>query len=271
MIWEQVTAQIGFHAQKLNVPIEPIQLTDDSRPASDYDGLQVLFKVNTDEPVILNESSLQVGYPLIEDNLKSITKTLEDHLPALANSYHQRQRDQLKKLVLSGVEQRKTSLTTSIQEAEYTLDGLNRQIFELSRNRNLDKHILTLLEKPIIPLNKKILDEYAQVKKLVPGLYQSIKFDDRHIRAKTHQVNINVDGEEFNIGILLIELDLSRGQAKIYNLTNTVNGYPHPHVNDNSEICLGNVSAGLTRLLGEFEIYGALELLHKFIHEYNES
>ena len=270
MIWEQVTTQIGYHAQALNAPIEPMQLSDNVQPPNNQDGLQVLFRESPKETVILNESNIQIGYPLTENNLKTITKALEYHLPALAKKYHQKQRDQLKKLVLSGVEQRKTSLTTSIQEAEYTLDGLNRQIFELSRNRNLDKHILTLLEKPIIPLNKKILDEYANVKKLVPGLYRSIQFDDRHIRAKTHQVNINVDGEEFNIGILLIELDLSRGQAKIYNLTNTVNGYPHPHVNDNSEICLGNVSAGLTRLLGEFEIYGALELLHKFIHEYNE-
>jgi len=76
LIWEQVTAQIRFHSQKLNIPIETIQLSDDSYQSSDYEGLQVLFKINTDEPVILNESSLQVGYPLKEDNLKAVTKAL---------------------------------------------------------------------------------------------------------------------------------------------------------------------------------------------------
>jgi len=270
LIWDKVTAQIRFHAQKLNVPIEAVQFSDNVQPTTSQDGLQVLFRESPKEPVILNESSLQIGYQLNENNLKAITKALDDNLPVLAKSFHQRQRDQLKQLVLSGVEERKTSLNESIQQAEYTLDSLNRQIFELSRNRNLDRHILTLLEKPIVPLNKKIIDEYTNVKKLVPGLYQSIQFDERCIRAKTHQVDINVDGEEFNIGILLIELDLSKGQAKINNLTNTVNGYPHPHVNDNSEVCLGNISAGLRQMLGEYEIYGALELLHKFIHEYNE-
>jgi len=67
----------------------------------------------------------------------------------------------------------------------------------------------------------------------------------------------------------MIELDLSHGQMRISNLTNQVNGYAHPHISDGGEVCLGNISSGLTKLLGEFEIYAALELLHKFIHEYN--
>ena len=173
-------------------------------------------------------------------------------------------------LVLHGVDERKESLKQSIQQAEYTLDDLNRQMFETARKRNLDQQMLTQLEKPIIPLQKKILDEYANIRKLAPGLYQSIQFKDRYVYAKTHQVDIWYYDEKYEIGVLLIELDLSRGQVIMRNLTNPVNNYPHPHVSDNGEICLGNVSAGLTRLLGEFEIYGALELLHKFIHEYNE-
>jgi len=73
LIWDKVTAQIRFHAQKLNVPIEAVQFSDNVQPTSNQDGLQVLFKENTTDPVILNESSLQVGYPLKEDNLKSFT------------------------------------------------------------------------------------------------------------------------------------------------------------------------------------------------------
>ena len=136
-----------------------MQLSDNVQPTNNQDELQVLFRESPEEPVKLNEFSLQVGYPFKEEFLKTITKVLEDHLPALAKSFHQNQRGQLKQPVLSGVESRKNSLAQSIQEAEYTLDSLNRQIFELSRNRNLDRHILTLLEKRIIPLNKKILNE----------------------------------------------------------------------------------------------------------------
>ena len=270
MIWERIQELARFHSQAHNIPIETIHKSDSSQPLSPFEGIQILLIDKKDERVEINELQLRLAYPNDETALKAVTRTLEDHLPVLARQYHQKQRDQLKMLVLHGVDERKESLKQSIQQGEYTLDDLNRQVFDTARKRDLDKHLLTQLEKPSLPLGRKIISEYANMKKLVPGLYRSIRFEDHHVWAKTHQVDIWHDDEKYEIGVLLIELDLSRGQVRISNLTNPVNNYPHPHVNENGEICLGNVSAGLTRLLGEFEIYGALELLHKFIHEYNE-
>jgi len=270
LIWEKIQELARFHSQAHNIPIETVHLTDLNQPISQFEGIQILFVDNTQQKVELDELHLRLSYPRDKANLKAISKALEDHLSGLARQYHQKQRDQLKELVLHGVDERKESLKQSIQQAEYTLDDLNRQMFDTARKRNQDQQMLAQLEKPSMPLGKKIVGEYANIKRLVPGLYRSIRFEDHRVWAKTHQVDIWYADEKYEIGVLLIELDLSKGEMRIRNLTNPVNNYPHPHVNDNGEICLGNVSAGLTRLLGEFEIYGALELLHKFIHEYNE-
>ncbi len=269
MIWEKIQELVRFHSQAHNIPIEAIHLPDTDQPTNPFEGIQILL-VDKDAKIGSENFRLIISYPHAENGLESISKTLEEEIPVLARQYHQKKRDQLKELVLSGVVERKDSLKQSIQQAEYTLDDLSRQMFDMARKRNLDKHLLVQLEKPSIPLGRKIIGEYTNIKKLLPGLYQSIRFDDRHVWAKTHQVDIWYADEKYEIGVLLIELELSRGKVILSNLTNPVNNYPHPHVNDNGEICLGNVSAGLTKLLGEFEIYGALELLHKFIHEYNE-
>ncbi len=270
MIWEKIQELVKFHSQSLNVPIETVHLSDTNQSIDKFEGIQVLFTESAKEPTISSNSDLLIGFPLEKDNLPAISKALENHLPALARQYHKKQRDQLKKLVLTGVAERKELFRQSIKQAEQTLNDLDRQYFEATRQKDTDKHLLTQLEKPIIPLRKKIVKEYGSLKKLVPGMYRSIRFDNSYIFAATHQINIWYNDEEYEIGELLIELDLSKGQLRIRNLTDTVNGYHHPHVNCEGEVCLGNISSGISQLLGEFEIYGVLELLHKFIREYNE-
>lgn len=269
MPWDKIERLIQSQAQKLNIPIRIFQQAHDSQ-LSNHHGIQITFDPDSIEPDILDESSLVIGLHVTKETVKPISQIMEDNLPKLARSYHQRQKDQLKRLVLSGIQERSASLKDTIQQAEYTLESLNREMFELSRKRELDRSILAHLEKPAIPPARKISSEYSSLRKLVPSLYQQLEFEDYSVRAKTYPVTISYESDDFNIGTLVIELNLSRGQAKITNLTNISNGYPHPHVNESGEICLGNISTGLARLLGEFEIYGALELLHKFVHTYNE-
>ena len=33
--------------------------------------------------------------------------------------------------------------------------------------------------------------------------------------------------------------------------------------------CLGNIGNGVIRMLAEFELFGALQIIHKFLHSYN--
>ncbi len=269
MIWEKIQELVRFHSQAHNILIETVHRSDSSQPLSPFEGIQILL-VDKDAKVSTDEFRITLSYPHAKNGLEGVSEALEKEIPVLASQFHHRQRGQLKMLVLHGVDERKESLKQSIQQAEYTLGDLSRQMFDTARKRNLDKHLLTQLEKPSMPLAKKIIGEYANLRKLIPGLYRFIRFEDHRLWAKTHQVDIWWGDEKYEIGVLLIELDLSRGQVIMRNLTNPVNNYPHPHVSDSGEICLGNVTAGLTKLLGEFEIYGALELLYKFVHEYNE-
>jgi hypothetical protein len=270
LLWDKLLQYIQSQAQKLNIPVELIPDPASANRFNNSQCIRIIIDESIKELSRIEESTLILGLPLNRDNLNPNIHIVRDSLPQLARAYHQRQKDQLKKLVLSSMESRRTGLKDSIQQAQYTLESLNREMFEAARKTQLDKRLLALLEKPAVPCKRKIASEYAVFKTLVPGLFQFIELDEGRVRARTHLVKIEFESEVFDIGTLDIELDLSRGNAKISNLTNSPNDYPHPHVNDSGEICLGNISSGLSRLLGEFEIYGALELLHKFVHTYNE-
>lgn len=189
MIWEKIQELVRFHSQAHNIPIETIHKSDSSQPLSPFEGIQILF-VDKDEKVGSDEFRVTLPYPHAKNELEGVFKALEEEIPVLAKQYHQKQRDQLKMLVLSGVAERKESLRQAIKEDEFSLDDLNRQMFETARKRNLDQQMLSQLEKPSMPLGRKIIGEYTNMKKLVPGLYESIRFDDRHVWAKTHQVDI---------------------------------------------------------------------------------
>ncbi len=203
MIWEKIQELVRFHSQAHNIPIEVQHLPDSNQTANQFEGIQILF-VDKDVKVSTDQFRIIQSYPNAEKGLESISKTFEGVIPALSKQYHQKQRDQLKELVLSGVAERKESLRQAIKEDEYSLDTLNRQMFETARKRNLDQQMLTQLEKPSLPLGRKIIGEYSSMKKLVPGLYQSIRFDDKHVWAKTHQVDIWHDDEKYEIGLLMI-------------------------------------------------------------------
>ena len=268
MLPDRIKQFIESQAQKLNIPIHIIQKP--SARLSNTNIIHIIFDADSEQSVTVDESAITIGLQPTKENAKPINQFLKDSLPILAQTYHKSQKDQLKRLVLSGIEMRKSSLKDAIQQGEFSLSSLNREMFETSRKVELDRQILGVLNKPVAPVSRKINAEYSNFKKLVPSMYQSIELEDGLVRAKTQHVAIEYDSTEYDIGILLIELDLSKGQAKITNLTNCPNGYAHPHVSDGGDICLGNISSGLTRMIGEFEIYGALELLHKFLHSYNE-
>jgi hypothetical protein len=268
LIWDKIKQLIESQATKLNIPVT---ISEQSDLSEEVKGLTVIFIDSESADIKVEDTRLLIGLPATKENYKAIKASINRYLPQLSIQYHQAQRDQFKQLVLSGIDRRKVDLRESIQQDEYTLQDLKRQLFDISRKWSLDKQILKLLEKPKLPIKRKILAEYANLRKLVPGHYQSVDFEDNHIKATTHKVVINHFGEDYEIGVLQIDLDLSRGEVKLHNQTNAVNGYHHPHVNEGGDICLGNILSGLQQLLGEFEIYGALELMHRFVHEYNET
>jgi hypothetical protein len=271
LLWDEISQYAISQAQKLHVPIKAFPHPDNAARSNQSQGPRIIIDSASPESTRINDYSLTIGLPISQANMQTIRQLIDDHLPIVAKKYHQNQKDQFKQLVLSGIEKRKSSLKNSIQQAGYSMDNLGRELFELSRKTELDRIILSKLEKPTTPIGKKLQSEYNRLKTLVPSLYTLIEFESNTIRTITHPVTIQFEGNDYEIGILTVEIDLSSGSIRITNLTNRANGYPHPHVNESGEVCLGNISSGLGRLFGEFEIYGALELLHKFVHTYNES
>jgi hypothetical protein len=186
--WDKIERLIQSQAQKLNIPIRTSQQSRDSQ-LSNHHGIHIIFDPDSPEQVTLGESSLVIDLPVNKETHKPITQIILDNLPKLARNFHQRQKDQLKRLVLTSIEERRSSLKDTIQQAEYTLESLNREMFELSRKRELDKIILSRLEKPAVPPGGKISTEYTSLKKTgaIPIISRSnsriMRFWPKHIRS----------------------------------------------------------------------------------------
>jgi hypothetical protein len=105
--WDKIERLIQSQAQKLNVPIQTFQQLSDSQPTQ-YPGIRIIFDSKSQKQVILDESFLLIGFPVTRETLMPITQIIQDNLPKLARKYHQRQKDQLKRLVLSGIEERRS-------------------------------------------------------------------------------------------------------------------------------------------------------------------
>jgi integrase len=124
---DKIEQLIQSQAQKLNIPIQTFQQSNNYLE-SNYPGISIIFNPDSPEPVISNETSLVIGLPVTKETLAPVTQIIQDNLPKLAHTYHQKHKDQLKKLVLSGIDERKNSLKDSVKQAEYTLENLNREV-----------------------------------------------------------------------------------------------------------------------------------------------
>jgi hypothetical protein len=90
---------------------------------------------------------------------------------------------------------------------------------------------------------------------------------DSRIRLTTAPILVEHRGRRHCLGRFQIDLFFN-GDVRIVNLTNRVGPFDHPHVRA-SRPCLGGVREGIAKLLGEFQVVAAAEVLIDFLQTVN--
>jgi len=89
------------------------------------------------------------------------------------------------------------------------------------------------------------------------------------------QVDNTYGNKRYDIGELVIVLDLFKEKVedgiKCYNLTRTVNDHAHPHINNNGDFCLGNISDVCDEFYRNGEIVLLILVLMDFLRVYNNA
>ena len=203
------------------------------------------------------------------DELEPIVNALLQVLiPKAKEAAEKSQLKQFKNAVSSAIEKRVTEYKDRIEENEEESQKLEQQLLNLRRQIDTDTQAFNALNGTKGQWKKKAEREFAYLHRLTENLYKSIRVDGEKLIAKTSEVSISFDGSSYDIGEFEIKIDLPTGDLDIKNLTHEVDGYDHPHISDGKP-CLGNIGSGVIRMLAEFELFGALQIIHKFLHSYN--
>jgi hypothetical protein len=205
-----------------------------------------------------------------EEHEPTVNAVLQALIPKAKEIAENSQLKQFKKAVSSAIETRVKEYKDRIEENEEESQKLEQQILNLRRQIDTDTRAHKALDGTKGQWKKKAEREFAYLHRLTENLYVSIRVDGENIIAKSHNVSINYEGYEYDIGEFEIKIDLRTGDLDIKNLTHEVEDYDHPHISDGKP-CLGNIGNGVIRMLTEFELFGALQIIHKFLHSYNPS
>ena len=88
------------------------------------------------------------------------------------------------------------------------------------------------------------------------------------LRVRTEPVTIEWDSRRYRLGAYSLTLDLD-GDVRVDSLEHLgpKAGWDHPHVQDGLP-CLGNLRPGILKLIGDFELALAVQLLLEFLVTY---
>ncbi len=296
---ERIKTQARYFAQRYNMPIKVIhssrvapafsfaggivvELADSFDSETVYNNQAIRYRkddsettsddrfIGEDRIAIIAEKHIAILFQVTDDNSFSLfNNILETTIPKMARQWHKERSEVFTALLGSGIEKRRSLLRSSINDSKTNQENLSRQLFEVSRRINEDSQILEILEKPLLPIHRKAKRDYSDLQKLVPGMYSSIYFENEKIIAVSNYIEIYYNDYDYDLGIFEIKIDIAKGDITINNNTNPVNDFPHPHVDMDGHVCWGNIGSGIYKMLGQNEVYGLLELIHKFLYEYN--
>jgi hypothetical protein len=110
-----------------------------------------------------------------------------------------------------------------------------------------------------------LLEKYEALKRLSAN--GEIYVEKKMISIFAGQIDIEFKGVVYDIGEFEIQIfpDGEWGGIKCINLTREVDGYYHPHISDDGECCLGNISESVALLIGTMEYDVVIILMMQFL------
>ncbi len=264
---------VQFYAQKYHVPIH---MASNEWWFDKWDKHSMLIGWS-EEPFWNDLDGMEASeHTIIGDNFLIILceptkEIIETHLPKLAIKYLKLHRNQFLNNMTVFTDNIKRDKQQSIDSNKHKMDRLSMEMMELSRTIAVDRKLLEFCNRSKGQLVDSAVRMYRDMKKLVPGLYASIQFENGVLIGTTHKITIEHEGGYYYFQPFEVKIDLLASEVKITGDENEDNGYIHPHIGENGVVCWGNIGHLVSQLIGELDVPGLLQLVHKFITTYNQA
>jgi len=113
----------------------------------------------------------------------------------------------------------------------------------------------------------------AEYEKLwqIKGVTDIQVFDGSIIVTTEHLNTVPLsDGSIRDLGVYKIVIRVESGRVTAHNETRRVNEYSHPHQHSDGELCLGNITEGIIKLVAAYEFAAAISILIEFLQNIYE-
>ena len=156
-------------------------------------------------------------------------------------------------------------LESEIRSTEETLNAASRRITAETRHLHACRRRLGQLRGELDEGEADLARELDRLSEL-PEVAEITAFP-AGLRMITRRLEVEHRGKQYALGSFQVDL-LYNGDITIHNLTSRHGFYDHPHVWDGTP-CLGNVREGLAKLIGEFQLAAASEVIVDFLKTIN--
>lgn len=183
------------------------------------------------------------------------------------NRRMQRARENYINLVSSRIGTRVDQTRQRAEEIQQAISEAMTMITEKVREQTIVNKELAWLEQNVQEVQEGLAAEFQKLMD-IPEV-DEINCMRRKLVVKLNDIVIEFNGRRYLLGRPIIEIH-QNGTIKISNPGNTVSRKPHPHVNSEGDPCLGNISEGIAKLIGQFEFATAVQILIEFLKNFNE-
>jgi len=281
---KQIETLVQFHSMKWHTPIT--LMTQDTDLLCWHE-VGIAVRINVDrkssfctniegDPLVMESEVIGKVSPtslvLYDDpRIEVASNILDQHLPRMCRAFRKTQRVKLVESIQSVAAERKQELARSLRDDKYELERLCTQVMTQSRKMEVDREILRMFSKTPDFLKAKATRTFVEMMKLVPSCYSHIKVVEKSVIAESYPITLVHDGHSYDFEPFIVEVDMTDGEVTISGGTE-LGGFVHPHVkSDSKDICWGNIGHLVSRLAGECDVHGLLQLVHQFLNSYNSS
>lgn len=155
-----------------------------------------------------------------------------------------------------------------LKAAKDTVDNYVKGIVEGERKIIATEKIIEAIQKNISDIPTALDKKWEALMKMKGGpLYTSISFNTTGIKAITSPIIIEHQKKYYEMGRYEVSLKFA-GQCTIKGLDRNIDGCDHPHVTGGN-VCWGNFSGYIPKLIGSSEFDVALVQIHTFLSHYD--
>lgn len=169
---------------------------------------------------------------------------------------------------------RRALLESRIEELGEEIVRLSYSLAAKTRERRQALEELDMLQHRTSELEASLEEEYDRLSKS-PHV-QRIEVTHSHLIVTLDHIMVDYAGQRYSLGPYRILLPLDGGRARVQSERPRFYEsrlYHHPHVwgPEGEQICYGDISTDIVKLLAEKEFGLAIDMLIAFLHEINEN